>query len=298
MVPWAEAHLAVGRSASLRHCTVVAVAAAVAALLCVPATAAEKAGKAPSSAAPATARGSSAEAIYPKSRKEMEPQIRKDPLAFLQQARDWARTHIEAYTCIFQKLERVGGELLKPEKMLMKFRSDPFSVYLKWVADPSKGQEAIYVDGRYKNEIQVHPSGILGLIFRRVGIDPKGKTALKHSRRPITMAGLVNMISLVTRQCEEAHARGDLTLTYEGVRTEGGRSLYVLKRVLPPDKGYPCETLVIFIDTRTLACVRTDAYDWNGELISHYYYNDLQINPGLTDEDFDPDNADYGFRLF
>jgi len=237
-------------------------------------------------------------AVYPESRETLEPTIRRDPLAFLQRARTWAEGHIHEYTCDFLKLERVDGRLQKPEKMQMKFRREPFSVYLKWVAETSKGQEAIYVRGKYKGLAQVHPSGLLGVIFRRVGIDPTGKTARKHSRRPVTMAGMVNMIRLITGQCEEAHARGDLTLTYEGVRVEAGRPAYVLKRVLPPDKGYPCEVLVIFIDTAYLACVRTDAYNWDGELISHYFYTNIDMAPGLTDRDFDPDNRDYGYRLF
>ena len=236
--------------------------------------------------------------VYPESRETLEPTIRRDPLAFLQRARTWAKGHIHEYTGHFQKLERVDGHLQKPEKMQMKFRREPFSVYLKWVAEPSKGQEAIYVQGKYKGHVQVHPSGLLGVIFRRVSIDPIGKTARKHSRRPVTMAGMVNMIGLVTGQCEEAHARGDLTLTYEGVRVEGGRPAYVLKRVLPDGKGYPCELLVIFIDTEYLVCFRTDAYNWDGELISHYFYTNLDMAPGLTDRDFDPDNPDYGYRLF
>jgi len=236
--------------------------------------------------------------VYPEPRETLEPVIRRDPLAFLQRARDWARDHIHEYTCQFQRLERVGGKLQKPEKTRLKFRARPFSLYMKWIEEPSKGQEVIYVEGKYGGKIQVHPSGILGIIFRRVPLDPEGKTARKHSRRPITMAGMVNMVSLVARQCEEAHDRGDLTLTYEGVRVEGGRPAFVLKRVLPPDKGYPCETLVIFIDTETLACVRTDAYNWEGELISHYFYTNITFQPDLTDRDFDPDNPDYGYRLF
>ena len=236
--------------------------------------------------------------VYPEPRDTLEPEIRKDPLAFLERVRDWCRTRIGDYTCHFQKLERIDGDLQKPEQMRMKFRADPFSVYLKWIGDVSKGQETIYVDGKYKDKVQVHPSGFLGVIFRHVALDPTGKTARKHSRRPVTMAGIVNMVNLVTKQCEEAHTRGDLTLTYEGVRTEAGRAAYVLKRLLPKDKGYPCETLVIFIDVETLACIRTDAYNWDGELISHYFYMNLDFTPGLTDRDFDPDNADYGYRLF
>jgi len=272
--------------------------AATALLVCVtaPALGADPETGQPASSAPAAS--SKGGAVNPKSREALEPALRRDPLKFLQRARDWTEKHIHDYTCRFQRLERVGGKLQKPEKTRMKFRRHPFSVYMKWIADPSKGQEVIYVDGKYKDEIQVHPSGILGIIFRRVGLDPTGKTALKHSRRPITMAGMVNMIQLVARQCEEAHGRGDLTLTYEGVRVEAGRPAYVLKRILPPNKGYPCETLVIFIDAKTLACVRTDAYNWDGDLISHYFYTDIDLDPGLDDSDFDPDNPDYGYRLF
>jgi hypothetical protein len=236
--------------------------------------------------------------VYPKTREVLEPEVRKDPLAFLQRARDWAEARIGDYTCHFQKLERIDGELQKPEQMRMKFRADPFSVYLKWTGGPSEGQEALYVDGKYKDKVQVHPSGILGVIFRKVALDPTGKTARKHSRRPLTMAGMVNMVRLVTKQCEEAHKRGDLTLTYEGIRNEGGRPAYVLKRLLPKGKGYPCETLVIFIDTETLACTRSDAYDWNGELISHYFYTHIDYAPNLTDRDFDTSNSNYGYRLF
>ena len=236
--------------------------------------------------------------VYPKGREEMEALARTDPLRLLQVAREWHGERITGYTCRFQKVESIGGKLRKPETMRMKFRKTPFSVYLKWTSGPSKDQEVIYVEGVNKGKAVVHPSGILGMLFRKVSIDPLGKTATKHSRKPITMAGMENMISLITDQCEEAKAKGDLTLTYEGIRHDGGRPSYVLKRVLPEKKGYPCEVLIIYIDTEYLVCVRTDAYDWGGELQSHYFYTDLAINPGVTDEDFDPDNRAYAYRLF
>jgi hypothetical protein len=236
--------------------------------------------------------------VYPKGLKEMEPLAKKEPLRLLQTARDWHDARIVGYTCRFQKIENIGGKLRKPETMRMIFRKAPFSIYLKWVTEPRKDQEAIYVDGAHKGKAVVHPPGLLGLLFRKVSIDPRGSLAMKHSRRPVTMAGIGNMISLVTRQCEEAKAKGDLTLTYEGIRHDGGRPSYVFKRVLPEKKGYPCDVLIIYIDVEYLLCVRTDAYDWGGELLSHYFYTDLAVNPGVTDDDFDPDNRAYGYRLF
>lgn len=236
--------------------------------------------------------------VYPKGREEMEALARSNPLRFLQVARDWDDERVVGYTCRFQKIENIGGKLHKPETMRMKFRKAPFSVYLKWITEPRKGQEVIYVEGAHKNKAIVHPPGILGILFRKVSIDPLGKTATKHSRRPITMAGMGKMISFITGQCEQAQAKGDLTLTYEGIRHEGSRPSYAFKRVLPKNKGYPCETLIIYIDVEYLVCIRTDAYDWGGELTSHYFYTDLTINPGVTEKDFDPNNRAYGYRLF
>jgi hypothetical protein len=129
-------------------------------------------------------------------------------------------------------------------------------------------------------------------------VEPTSKLALKHSRRPLTFAGMANMLRLVIPQCEKARANGDLTLTYEGLRDQNGRPTYVFKRVLPNKNDYPCPVLIIYIDQQFLICVRTDAYDWDGTLLSQYIYTDILINPGLKDEDFDVDNRDYNFRVF
>jgi hypothetical protein len=231
-------------------------------------------------------------------RADMEKLAKGDPLEFMRQSLKWTDQQIQEYTCQFKKIENIEGKLRKPELISMKFRATKFSVYLKWVQDPSKGQEAIYVDGANSGKVWVHPSGVLGVLFRKVSVDPTSKDALKHSRRPVTSAGMANMLRVVIPQCEEAKTNGDLKLTYEGLRDVGGRPTYVFRRVLPQKGDYPCDVCLIYIDAQYFCCVRTDAYDWNGDLISHYSYVDLQVNPGLKDTDFSPDNGDYGFRLF
>jgi len=235
---------------------------------------------------------------YPKTPQAMEPLAKSDPLEFLRQALQWHDDRVTDYSCQFVKMESIGGILRKPETTQMKFRAKPFSVYLKWTAEVTKGQEVIYVDGVNDDKAYVHPSGLLGILFRKVSIDPLSKTALKHSRRPLTMGGMGNMLRLVIPQCEAAKANGDLKLTFEGIRQDNGRPTYVFKRVLPNNKKYPCEILIIYIDCEYLLCVRTDAWDWGGGFLSHYSYTDLTVNPGFTDNDFDPDNRDYSFRFF
>ena len=133
----------------------------------------------------------------------MDQLAQKDPLEFLRTALKWSDANVTDYTCQFVKQEKIGDELSPVETMQMKLRENTFSVYLKWTADPSKGQEVIYMDGAYDSKAVVHPSGLLGLLFRKVSIDPTSKLALKHSRRPITNAGMANMLRLVIPQCED-----------------------------------------------------------------------------------------------
>ena len=236
-------------------------------------------------------------AVYPKPPKEMDALARSDGLALLEESIRWYERTVTDYTCTFTKQERIDETLTKTETTFMRFREKPFSVYLKW-SEPSKDQEVIFSRGRYGEKAVVHPSGLLGLIFRKVSIDPEGKLAMRHSRRPITFAGLGNMLRLVVGQCKAAQAKGDLVLEYRGVREEAGRPAYVLNRILPDGKGYPCHQLFIFIDQEFLLPVRTEAYLWDGRLLSDYRYADLNLNPGLTDEDFNPENREYGYRAF
>jgi hypothetical protein len=253
---------------------------------------------APVAAAPAKPAGGPKQAVYPVARPEMEKAAARDPLEFLRVALKWSDEKITDYTCLFRKQERIGGELRACESMQMKLRVDTFSVYVKWTGDQSRGQEVLYVQGRNDGNAIAHPSGVLGVLFRRVALDPAGKTALKYSRRPITAAGMANMLRLVIPQSELAKANGDLQLTFRGVREESGRPAYFFKRVLPNTNNYPCSVLGIYIDCEYLACLRTDAYDWDGRLVSQYIYSELSINPGLTDDDFDVDNREYNFRMF
>src|SRR5262249_51221156 len=59
----------------------------------------------------------------------------------------------------------------------------------------------------------------------------------------------------------------------------------------------------IFVDKELMAPVHYEAYDWPQHpgdpppLLERYTYTNLQLNPGLTDEDFDPRNPEYHFGL-
>jgi hypothetical protein len=218
----------------------------------------------------------------------MELMAKADPLAFLKMTLKWYDTHVSSYTCTCIKQEHVGGELLKTETTDMKFREKPFSVRLRW-NNPNKGQEGMYVEGQNKNKLVVHPIGLLALLFPTARIEPTDERAMARARRPITCAGVGNMMRLIVSQCDDAKAKGDLQLEYLGIREEGGRQTYVFKRTLPRGKEYPAYTMTVYIDQIFMIPIRSDAYDWDGNLLGHYRYMDLILNPPLTDDDFNPD---------
>jgi hypothetical protein len=256
------------------------------------------AGASAASAPPPALSEGAKKAVFTDSPEEMQKLAAADPLEFLRKSLRWCDERVLDYTCQFEKQEKIEGVILKTETMQMKFRAKTFSLYLKWVGDVTAGQEALYVEGQNDGKVAVHPSGLLGILVRKVMVDPTSKLALKHSRRPVTFAGMANMLRLIIPQCERARANGDLTLTYEGLRDQNGRPAYVFKRVLPKKNDYPCPVLTIFIDQQFMICVRTDAYDWDGTLLSQYIYSDILINPGLKDADFDVESREYGFRIF
>jgi hypothetical protein len=269
-------------------------AACCAVAACLAWTALASAGAAPAAAVSPGAKS----AVFTDSPAEMQKLAASDPLEFLRRSLKWCDERVADYSCQLQKQEKIEGTIQKTETLQMKFRAKTFSLYIKWTGDVAAGQEAIYVEGQNDGKVAVHPSGLLGVLFRKVMVEPTSKLALKHARRPLTFAGMANMLRLIIPQCEKARANGDLTLTFEGLRDHNGRPTYVFKRVLPNKNDYPCPVLTIYIDQQFLICVRTDAYDWDGTLLSQYIYSDIVINPGLKDEDFDLNNREYNFRAF
>ncbi len=78
------------------------------------------------------------------------------PLQWLQEARK-SYAGIRDYTCTLLKQERMRGRLQDQNIIVMKFRAQPFSVYMRWLSpQPSAGQEVAFIYGRNNNQMRVH----------------------------------------------------------------------------------------------------------------------------------------------
>ena len=202
---------------------------------------------------------------------------------------------LSSYTATFLKQERVDGELLPEETIRFKFKK-PFKVYMGWLkGTPHGGREALYVAGRYDNKIVGHEGGILGIVT--LHMDPKGGTAMKGNRHPITDSGIGRLIEIVTQNGRRAIKNGEGKFDIAGEETVFGRQAYVIKAELPEEKekGYYARSIKIWVDREAGLPIRILIYGWEGELLESYGYKDLKVNPGIPDDEFDENYKGYGF---
>jgi len=204
-----------------------------------------------------------------------------------------ALNSVSNYTALFHRVEMVDGKLIPEEVTFLKFKQ-PFKVYMRWV-NPSKGQESLYIQGANNNKILAHGTGLTSLIS--VNLDPNGNTAMQGSRHPITDAGLHNLVRKIVSNAKKARDAGELVSQDHGEKTVYGRKTRELEGILSKDKskGYYCYRCIVNIDTETKMPIKTQIFGWDNRLVESYGFEQLKLNPGLTDKDFDSKNPEYHF---
>jgi hypothetical protein len=203
-----------------------------------------------------------------------------------------ART--DSYTAIFHKQERIQERLTDEETIFLKFKK-PFKVYMKWIKEPYKGRESLYIEGDNDNLIKVHECGIAGMVT--LNIDPKGTLVMKGSRHPVTDSGLENLVKLIRRNLEKSANAQEIDIKEHGGEKVYGRATRKVEIVFPKDKAknYYCYRALINFDEETKVPVRVHIYDWDDTLLENYGYEAIKLRAALTEADFDPNNSEYRF---
>jgi hypothetical protein len=213
------------------------------------------------------------------------------PLRLLGEAREAFRG-VRDYSCLLIKRERIRGQLQADQVIVMKVRSQPFSVYLRWQEPRSvAGQESCYVVGRNDNMMRVHPTGLAG-IAGWVTLDPRDPRVLEHSRHSITEAGIGNLLERFGQRWDEER-RLNLTQVRIADYEYNKRPCTRVETMHPPGDKFSFFRTVVYFDKETHLPIRVENYDWprsrtgaNGELAEVYSYVDLRFNVGLRDDDF------------
>lgn len=205
-----------------------------------------------------------------------------------------AYTRVDDYTANFFMQEYVDGKLTPEQLIALKFKK-PFKVYLRWIAGANEGRQALYPAGIDGNQLWVRVPLFVGAVT--VALDPQSPRARKGGRHAITDVGIGRLIERLRNNVQRGLQHGEVTIVAGGYRTTFERPTWRYHLYFSDTAGrdYYCRTAVIDIDRDHHLPILAEIYDWDNQLVERYGYADLHLNPGLTDEDFDPKNPNYGF---
>ena len=237
-----------------------------------------------------------------------------DPaLAIAEEGLAHIQKDVADYECVLIKRERVGNTLNDEEWMQAKVRcrkvedgriTTPLSVYLKFLKPEAvKGQEVLWVEGKNNGKLLGHQGGRLGKLTPSVWLDPHGPIAMRGNRYPITEAGIENLVVKLLEKGNRDRKRDECEVKfYEDAKINKRPSLLIEVKHPTARPYFDFHIAQIYIDKELNVPVRYAAYTWPeaaGEkplLLEEYTYVNMKLNVGLTDDDFDDHNKNYGFH--
>lgn len=212
---------------------------------------------------------------------------------------------VNDYSAVFTKTELVHGRLLT-QKMDMKFREKPFSVYFHGHSKRKAGREVIFVAGRNDNRLIVHEVGLKSIVgtMNLTTDDPK---VMDTNRHPITDVGMANVI----KSALDIWKNEKTTLDPANIEVRIVPSVQVGDRDCEaveiahnhPQSGLTYQVGRIYVDKETRLPVQAELYGWpeapgdEPPLLEQYIYTNVKTNIGLVDADFDPQNREYRFAV-
>ena len=237
----------------------------------------------------------------------------EDVLAFAQRALDRIDQDVHDYTCILIKRERVDGEDRGWQFMEAKIRHRqkdgdqikvPFSVYLKFLQPKSlAGREVIYVETRDNGDLVARRGGRRSPNMT-LRLMPTSPLAMEGNRYPITEIGFQTLaqrlIEVLNKEME--YRDGDIQV-FENAKVGDRKCTHyrlVHHKKRPNLTYYMAE---VSVDDELGVPIFYRAFDFPREeggepvLLEQYVYQNVKLNVGLTDHDFDPDNPAYQFQL-
>lgn len=233
----------------------------------------------------------------------------------LEMARDslsLMQSQVNDYTAVLIKRERIADELGDNEFMFIKVRNRkvsgdkvvvPFSVYLAFLKPASvKGREVIYVENANEGKLIAHEGGMKRVLGTH-RLEPDGYLAMAGQKYPLTDIGLENLLVKLIEKGERDRQYGHCHVKLEGGAKVGGRDCSILEVMHAEKKPhYEFHKAQIFMDNEWKIPVRYAAFNWpennesEPEVIEEYTYQNVKINVGLTDKDFDFTNSNYNFH--
>ncbi len=195
-----------------------------------------------------------------------------------------ARSALDAmttYQLALNRQERVNGNLLPAEDLIMSIRRSPQAARLTWSDGPHRGREVLYRADEPGGQMHVNMADSK-FPMPRLALAPDSPMVMKNSRHPITSAGLDPVIASL----EQANRAG--TLVDLGMQTppQVHEPLHVLLRTTPEGDVWHA-----YLDPANHLPVLVECQARNGDLLERYQFNNIQPDPPelASNGAFDPD---------
>jgi hypothetical protein len=209
---------------------------------------------------------------------------------------------VRDYTCLLVKRERIKGKLTDYQYLNLKIRhaqrtekaqTVPFSVYVKFLS-PARylDREVLFVEGRHHNDLIAKRGGRRNpnLTLR---LDTTGPLAMEGNLYPITKIGFQNLAKQLVEVMEaELDVEGGQVEVFENAKLNGRPCRrYKVTHVEKRD-GLRFHVAEVLVDKELRFPVYYASYGWPTDpdgkprLLEQYFYTKINLNAGLTDDDF------------
>lgn len=227
-------------------------------------------------------------------------------LDFAVARRDYIKENVSDYTCWLVKRERIGGELQPYHYAKMNVRCEqtsasgerkPMAVFMRF-SRPAEinDRRVLFVDGENNGDVLVRKGGSL-LKNVKLTIDPESSAARRESNYPITEIGLdkiMDRLILLARQDIDRDPTGENTKVeyFENAKVGDRYCTRIEVKHLEEKPELAFHKAQLFVDEELRVPIRLVVHDWpdsegqEPKILEEYTYMKLQLNVGLTDEDF------------
>ena len=198
---------------------------------------------------------------------------------------------LPAYTATLTRRELVDGEPTGGV-IALKFRAEPFSVYMRFVDPEAAGRQVLFVEGAHGGKLLAKEATGMKSMMGTVELAPDSSLVKSQSRYPITSAGVANLARGVIAQWEKESKFGECEVRYFSDISLGGKDVVMIQSSHPvPRRDFPFAQTQLWMEKATKLPVRKMQWEFRrggGKPVLAEDYAYTEITPErLTAADFD-----------
>lgn len=195
-----------------------------------------------------------------------------------------AYQNIFSYQVIFERNEVLESSKKRDEEIFMRFEK-PLNIFMKWISGHSRGQQILFAEGYFKDELLVRPPGLLFEFIPIVHLkenDPR--LTQGGEKRSIKQAGIGYFLETFIQDYSEAVQINLVSYTNGSqVDVSGEIGERVIYEFNVPGREYPHVEIVFSEDHQLPLEILMKSRDRHEEI---YRYKNFQINVDRNDSEF------------